>query len=139
MDLGLHGYKDVQATQLNQQILERVSTLPGVTSATLAANVPFLSGGSWDLSIDGYTSAGGEKFVDTNTNQIGPKYFATMQIPLLSGREFTVHDSEKAPQVADRRMRLWRAGTSSKTIASTRLLATSFDYATTCRSRSSVW
>src|SRR4029077_10628028 len=88
------------ATHLNQQILERVSTLPGVTSATLAGNVPFLSGGSWDLSIDGYTSAGGEKFVDTNTNQVGPNYFATMQIPLLSGREFTARDTAKAPQVA---------------------------------------
>ena len=100
VDLGLHGYKDTQATHLNQQILERVSTLPGVTSATLAGNIPFLSGGSWDLSIDGYTSAGGDKFIDTSTNQIGPNYFATMQIPLLSGREFTVHDNEKAPQVA---------------------------------------
>jgi predicted permease len=100
LDPGLRGYKDTQATHLNQQILERVSTLPGVISATLAADVPFLSGGSWDLSIDGYTSAGGEKFVDTSTNQIGPNYFATMQIPLLSGREFTAHDNEKAPQVA---------------------------------------
>ena len=100
LDPGLRGYKDTEATHLNQQILERVSTLPGVTSATLAANVPFLSGGSWDLSIDGYTSAGGEKFVDTNTNQIGPNYFATMQIPLLCGREFTDHDNEKAPPVA---------------------------------------
>jgi predicted permease len=100
VDPSLQGYKDERATHLNQQILERVSTLPGVTSATLAANVPFLSGGSWDLSIDGYTSAGGEKFVDTNTNQIGPNYFATMQIPLLSGREFTARDTEKAPQVA---------------------------------------
>jgi predicted permease len=100
LDPSLQGYKDERATHLNQQILERVSTLPGVTSATLAANVPFLSGGSWDLSIDGYTSAGGEKFVDTNTNQIGPNYFATMQIPLLSGREFTARDTEKAPQVA---------------------------------------
>jgi predicted permease len=100
VDPSLQGYKDERATHLNQQILERVSTLPGVTSATLAGNVPFLSGGSWDLSIDGYTSAGGEKFVDTNTNQIGPNYFATMQIPLLSGREFTARDTEKAPQVA---------------------------------------
>jgi predicted permease len=100
LDPGLRGYKDTQATHLNQQILERISVLPGVTSATLAADVPFLSGGSWDLSIDGYTGAGGEKFVDTNTNQIGPNYFATMQIPLLSGREFTAHDNEKAPQVA---------------------------------------
>jgi predicted permease len=100
VDPGLSGYKDERATHLNEQILERVSTLPEVTSATLAANVPFLSGGSWDLSIDGYTSAGGEKFVDTNTNQIGPNYFATMQIPLLCGREFTGRDNEKAPQVA---------------------------------------
>jgi predicted permease len=100
LDPSLRGYKDDQSTKLNQQILERVSALPGVKSATLAGNVPFLSGGSWDLSIDGYTSAGGEKFVDTNTNQVGPKYFATMQIPLLSGREFTVHDFDKAPQVA---------------------------------------
>jgi predicted permease len=100
VDPSLQGYKDERATHLNQQILERVSTLPGVTSATLAGSVPFLSGGSWDLSIDGYTSAGGEKFVDTHTNQIGPNYFATMQIPLLSGREFTARDTEKAPQVA---------------------------------------
>jgi predicted permease len=100
LDPSLRGYKDDRATRLNQQILEQVSALPGVKSATLAGNVPFLSGGSWDLSIDGYTGAGGEKFVDTNTNQIGPNYFATMQIPLLIGREFTPRDADKAPQVA---------------------------------------
>jgi len=79
---------------------QRVSAIPGVKSATMAGSVPFLSGGYWDLSIDGYTSAGGEKFVDTNTNQVGPNYFATMQIPLLNGREFTARDTAKAPQVA---------------------------------------
>lgn len=100
LDPSLSGYKDERAMHLNEQILERVSTLPGVTSATLAGSVPFLSGGSWDLSIDGYTSAGGEKFIDTNTNQIAPGYFATLQIPVLSGREFTAHDNEKATQVA---------------------------------------
>jgi hypothetical protein len=86
VDPSLQGYKDMRAIHLNQQILERVAALPGVTSATLAAKVPFLSGAGWDLSIDGYTSPGGEKFIDTSTNQIGPGYFATMQIPILSGR-----------------------------------------------------
>ncbi|HET9407102.1 MAG TPA: ABC transporter permease [Candidatus Sulfotelmatobacter sp.] len=100
LDPGLRGYKDVRSIQLNQQILGRVSSLPGVQSATMAANVPFLGGGSWDLAIDGYAGAGGERFVDTNTNQVGPNYFSTMQIPLLNGREFTARDSEKAPQVA---------------------------------------
>ncbi len=100
VDPSLRGYKDEKATNLNQQILERVAALPGVKSATIADNVPFLGGGSWDLSIDGYTAAGGEEFVDTNTNQVGPNYFATMQIPLLFGREFAAHDTVKAPQVA---------------------------------------
>ena len=100
VDPSLLGYKDDKAIRLNQQILERVSALPGIKSATLAGSVPFLGGGSWDLSIDGYTAAGGEKFVDTNTNQVAPNYFATMQIPLLRGREFTAGDTGTAPQVA---------------------------------------
>jgi putative ABC transport system permease protein len=100
LDPSLRGYKDEQSAHLNQQILERVSAIAGVKSATMAGNVPFLSGGSWDLSIDGYTSAGGEKFLDTYTNQVGPNYFATMQIPLISGREFSARDTAKAPQVA---------------------------------------
>ncbi|HYM75220.1 MAG TPA: ABC transporter permease [Candidatus Dormibacteraeota bacterium] len=100
LDPSLRGYKDERSAQLNQKILERVSAIPGVKSATMAGNVPFLSGGSWDLSVDGYTAAGGEKFVDTNTNQVGPNYFSTMQIPLLSGREFTASDTAKTPQVA---------------------------------------
>jgi hypothetical protein len=138
VDPSLQGYKDERATHLNQQILERVSTLPGVTSATLAANVPFLSGGSWDLSIDGYTSAGGEKFVDTNTNQIGPNYFATMQIPVLSGREFTARDTDKAPQVAIVNETLARTYIVGR-IAWIGLLGTSCGCATTYRYRSSVW
>jgi predicted permease len=100
LDPSLRGYKDEQSAHLNQQILERVSAIPGVKSATMAGSVPFLSGGSWDLSIDGYASAGGERFVDTYTNQVGPNYFATMQIPLISGREFSARDTAKAPQVA---------------------------------------
>src|SRR5438045_4887166 len=51
-------------------------------SASLSAAVPFINGYSWDLAIDGYTAPGGEKFVDTATNQVAPGYFRTMQIPL---------------------------------------------------------
>ena len=41
----------------------------------------------------------GEKFVDTATNQVGPGYFSTMQIPVLNGREFAEKDTRKFPNV----------------------------------------
>jgi predicted permease len=99
LDPSLRGYSNEKARVVQEQLVQRSINLPGVTSASVASSVPFLSGGSWDISIDGYTASGGERFVDTNTNQVGPEYFATMQIPLLRGREFTDHDNDGSPLV----------------------------------------
>jgi FtsX-like permease family len=60
----LRGYSNDQATRFHEQLLQRVASLPQVKSATVAARVPFLGGGSWDISIDGYTAPDGEKFLD---------------------------------------------------------------------------
>lgn len=100
LDPMLRGYSNDQATGFNRQLLQSAGSLHGVKSAALAGGAPFLSGGSWDLSIDGYTAPDGEKFLDVFTNQVSPDYFATMQIPVLYGREFTDRDTEKAPLVA---------------------------------------
>ena len=100
IDPTLQGYSGNQSDRFQQQLLKRVGSLPHVQSATLAGGVPFLFGNSWDLSIDGYTAPDGEKFIDTQTNQVGPQYFATMQIPLLYGREFTDRETRKSPGVA---------------------------------------
>jgi predicted permease len=100
VDPRLQGYSEDQSDRFQQQLLQRAASLPHVQSATLARGVPFLSGSSWDLSIDGYTAPDGEKFIDTQTNQVGPQYFATMQIPLLCGREFTDRETRKSPGVA---------------------------------------
>jgi predicted permease len=100
IDPTLQGYSGDQSDRFQQQLLQRVASLSHIQSATLAGSVPFLSGGSWDLSIDGYTAPDGEKFIDTQTNQVGPQYFATMQIPLLYGREFTDRETRKSPGVA---------------------------------------
>jgi predicted permease len=100
LDPSQRGYSVEKAQQFQKQLVEQVSTLPGVKSASIASSVPFLSGNSWDISVDGYTAPGGEKFMDTNTNQVSPGYFSTMQIPLLRGREFTDHDNNTAPLVA---------------------------------------
>ena len=96
IDPSLRGYSAENSLLFNQQLMRQTVGLPGVKSASLASSVPFLSGGSWDISIDGYTAASGEKFIDTATNQVAPGYFAAMQIPLLRGREFTAQDSAEA-------------------------------------------
>jgi predicted permease len=96
----LQGYSTDQASRFHEQLLQRVAALPGVTSATVAGKAPFLAEDSWDLSVDGYTAPGGEKFQDVITSEVDPKYFATMQIPILFGREFAATDTQKSPLVA---------------------------------------
>jgi predicted permease len=99
VDPTLRGYTTDKAVRFNEQLLQQTASLPGVKSASVASTVPFLGGNSWDISVDGYTAAGGEKFIDTPTNQVGPHYFATMEIPLLRGREFSEQDKADGPLV----------------------------------------
>jgi predicted permease len=99
IDPSLRGYSTDKAVLFQAQLLRQTAGLPGVKSASVASSVPFLSGNSWDISIDGYTAPSGEKFIDTATNQVAPEYFKTMQIPLLRGREFTEGDNMKSPLV----------------------------------------
>jgi putative ABC transport system permease protein len=100
VDPSVRGYSSDKSVQFQQQLLDQTVGLPGVRSASVAAFVPFVNGTSWDISIDGYIAPGGEKFIDTSTNQIGPDYFKTMQIPMLRGREFSKHDIKASPLVA---------------------------------------
>lgn len=100
LDPSLQGHSGDNALQFQQHFLQQVATLPGVKSASLASFVPFVNGASWDVSIDGYTPPGGEKFFEILTNQLAPGYFHTMQIPLLCGRDFTLHDDKNSPLVA---------------------------------------
>jgi len=100
VDPSVRGYSSDKSLQFQQQLLDQKVALPGVRSASLASFVPFVNGASWDISIDGYNAPGGEKFIDTSTNQVGPDYFKTMQIPVLRGREFARHDLQDSPLVA---------------------------------------
>ena len=100
LDPSLQGLSPDRSALFHRQLVERVGALRGVQSASFAAWVPFVNGDSWDLSIDGYTTPQGDKFVDTMTDRVAPGYFATMGIPLLCGREFRWQDDKKAPLVA---------------------------------------
>jgi predicted permease len=49
--------------------------------------------------VDGYTPRADENMT-VYVNGVGPRYFETLQTPLLLGREFSARDTESSPKVA---------------------------------------
>jgi predicted permease len=95
------GYDAQRAQNFQDELLDRVRALPGVESAAFARMTP-LSYGSYSetlISVDGYEPPPDEQ-PTIEYNEVGPDYFVTMGIPLMSGREFTRADDEKAALVA---------------------------------------
>jgi len=95
------GYDATRAQNFQDQFLDRVKALPGVESAAFA-RMPPLSYGSYSstsIAVDGYQPLPEEQPV-VQYNEVGPGYFVTIGIPLVSGREFTRADDEKSVLVA---------------------------------------
>jgi macrolide transport system ATP-binding/permease protein len=101
VDLVSAGYDLQRAQTFRDELLDRVKALPGVESAVFARATP-LGYGSYSespIAVDGYQPPPEEQ-PTVEYNEVGPDYFVTMGIPLLSGREFTRADDEKAALVA---------------------------------------
>jgi predicted permease len=93
VDPGSSGYKGQRLRDFYDRLQAQVQNLPGVQVASLAAITP-LGGSRWngDVSIEGYKWKPSEKpYVDMNS--VSPRYFETMGIPILLGRDFTESDS----------------------------------------------
>ena len=100
-DLFSAGYKADRAKIFYDQLLARIRAVPGVESATLARVRPFSykNYSNAPIAIDGYQAAPDEQ-LSADYNEVGENYFATMGIPLISGRDFNRTDDENAPLVA---------------------------------------
>jgi macrolide transport system ATP-binding/permease protein len=94
------GYDDPRAKVFQDELIDRLSALPGVKSAAFARVTPLGYGtySSTPIVVDGYQPSLEEQ-PSVEYNQVGPAYFATMGIPLVSGREFARTDDENAALV----------------------------------------
>jgi macrolide transport system ATP-binding/permease protein len=95
------GYDAQRAQNFQDQLIDRVKAMPGVESVVFARMTP-LSYGSFSsapIAVDGYDVPPEER-PTVEYNEVGPDYFATMGIPLVSGREFTRADDERGALVA---------------------------------------
>ncbi|HXT16582.1 MAG TPA: ABC transporter permease [Gemmatimonadaceae bacterium] len=93
VSLTLAGYDSAAADDFLRRVSDRIAREPGITSVSYTDYVPLsLSSGSWeDLRIEGYAPQTTEN-MKVNRAAIGPGYFKTLNIALLSGRDFTFDD-----------------------------------------------
>jgi predicted permease len=100
-DLGLQGYDEARGQQFYRQLTERVKSLPGIESVTVANYIPLsLNYNSNNVFVEGRPAERGENVPSAMVASSGPDYFKTMATPIVQGREFTEQDGEKSEQVA---------------------------------------
>ncbi len=97
LDPFLSGYDESRGREFYRRLVERVSAVPGIQSATLARRLPLTDGGIAfaNVVIDGYAPAKDED-MRLNYETVGPQYFQTMRIPFVHGRDFDERDQEDA-------------------------------------------
>jgi len=96
----LNGYEFKRAKELFKEAEAELAAIPGVGQVSLGM-VPLLAGSNWgtDVAVEGFESG---PDIDSNAryNVVGPSYFSTVGMRLMSGREFTPADEGERPTVA---------------------------------------
>jgi predicted permease len=90
------GFNGEQIERFSMRLKDRL-VAAGIEEASYTDFVPLSStAGPWSgLRIEGYTPAKDE-VPSSNRALISPGYFATMRIPLMEGRDFTLRDDRQA-------------------------------------------
>src|SRR5215469_1680126 len=101
VDLFSAGYNLEHAKIFDTQLLDRVRTLPGIESAAFTRVYPFsyTDFSSAPIEVEGYQAPPNEQ-PTVAYFEVTEDYFATLGIPIVSGREFVRTDDENAPPVA---------------------------------------
>jgi predicted permease len=100
VDPSLAGYAGPRTLQFYERLTQELGAMPGARQVSLAEVAAMTdSTAAATVRVDGYKAQEGED-MNPNVNAVGAGYFATLGIPLVSGREFTGADREGAPRVA---------------------------------------
>jgi len=82
-----------------ETVLQRASSVPGITSVATTTNLPQFGSISFSFLIEGRDAGDPASTPSGNFRAVSPDYFRTLQIPLLRGRSFTNADRGDAPAV----------------------------------------
>jgi predicted permease len=84
------------------EVLDRVKHLPGVSSATLATDIPLSDEDFYQTGRIRVVGRPPVAFVDRpiiNNTMVSPEFFRTLQIPLKGGRIFEARDFIRPPEI----------------------------------------
>lgn len=99
-DLSGLGYDSQSGTQFNRQLFDKLQTMPGAESATIANWIPLGFSSNVDsIAAEGYVPQPRES-MNIEYADVGPNFLRTLQIPLVSGREFSTADINGSQPVA---------------------------------------
>ncbi len=84
------------------QVVERVSALPGVQSASISSGLPGAQQGygRTAFGMEGQTYVKDKDMPNAQSLSVSPAFFATLKTPIASGRAFSLADRSDAPAVA---------------------------------------
>jgi putative ABC transport system permease protein len=101
-DLALGRLTADTGRQFARELVERTTALPGVASATLAADLPLDGGrmGFGSVRLPGTAGRQQDPGIPADWNIVAPGFFRTLGIRLVRGRDFEPQDSRGAPLVA---------------------------------------
>jgi predicted permease len=98
----LNGYEEARGAQFYRELLDRLNNNPQVKSATLTSFLPLRGDGGGNtarLSVEGYTPRPDET-MRVVTDSAAPRFFATMQIPIVTGRDIGPQDTANSNPIA---------------------------------------
>ncbi len=100
VDPALNGYPVERRLALLKQLQDDIAAEPGVVSVSLAAE-PLMtdSNSSSTVRVEGYQPKDDED-MNPNFNMVAPRFFETLGITQIAGRDFSDADAPDAPKVA---------------------------------------
>jgi predicted permease len=98
------GVPGTKAVDFYQEMTQRIGQLPGVEGVAVGSFVPWrdasgsVPGGPF--AVEGYKPADGEEDPRARMRIVGPRFFAVLGVPVLTGRDFTDEDRDGGELVA---------------------------------------
>lgn len=89
-----------ESSEYRRELAESVANLPGVESAAFSSLTVPANNSGWSETVSAVSESGAPSTVSATLDTVSPRFFQTLAIPLVAGREFNWSDDATHPRVA---------------------------------------